>query len=86
MKDKRKPVEFNVDEVIQSLENYCLHNGYDASKIDRYQRAWDIFAALKSKNVEPNGLTNDMDTLPDIVLFYDGNGVIHETEHTKDLI
>lgn len=86
MKEKRKPVEFNADEVIQSLKDYCLHNGYDANKIDRYQRSWNIFAALKSKGVEPHGLTNDMETLPDIVLYCDENGVIHETEHTKKII
>lgn len=85
MGKKFRPTEFNMDEAIRALKDYCLSNGYDINKIDRYQNGWDIVAALKENGVEPNGLCNDMETLPHVVLYYDANGIIHETEHTAKI-
>lgn len=65
------------------MKEYCAQKGYDVDLIDRYDCAWDIAAALQNSGVEPDGLCNDMETLPDVVLYYDANGVIHETEHTE---
>lgn len=86
MGKKLRPVDFDMDVAIQALKDYCEGKGYDIGGIDRFSRAWDIVAALKEKDIESNGLCNDMETLPDIVLYCDENGVIHETEHTKKII
>lgn len=83
MKTNHRPVEFDMDAVIQVMKEYCIRKGYDLDEIDRYSRAWDIVAAVKYKDIESDGLCNDIETLPDIVLYYDANGVIHETEHTE---
>ncbi len=83
MKKKHRPVDFDMEAVIQEMKEYCVQKGYDINKIDRYQRAWDIVAAAQSKGIEPDGLCNDMETMPYCVLYYDANGVIHETEHTE---
>lgn len=81
-KEKDSPVEFDMDAVIQKMKEYCSQKGYNLNKIDRYDCAWDIAAALQNSGVEPDGLCNDMETMPYCVLYYDANGVIHETEHT----
>lgn len=82
-KEKDRPTEFDMEAVIQAMKEYCNQNGYDVDLIDRYERAWSIVGALKSKGIEPDGLCNDMETMPYCVLYYDANGVIHETEHTE---
>lgn len=85
MKEKLRPKKLNMDDAIQALNDYCVRNGYDAGKIDRYQRGWDVVAALKENDAKPNGLCNDMETLPYVVLYYDENGAVHETEHTAKI-
>lgn len=82
MSKKFRPVEFDMSAAAQALRTYCVRNGLEASKIDRFQRLWDVVAALKENGVKPNGLCNDMETMPYVVLYYDIYGTVHETEHT----
>lgn len=82
MSKKLRPVEFDMSAAVQAIEAYCVRNGLVADKIDRFQRVWDIVAALKESGVKSNGLCNDMETMPYVVLYYDIYGAVHETEHT----
>lgn len=41
--------------------------------------------AVEFKEPAPNGLRNDMETLPDVLLYYDMDGVVHDTEHTRKI-
>lgn len=74
----------------QAIVAYCVGKGLRSEMIDFFSKEWsyktgDVIAAFMRSSVAPQGLTNDMDTLPDVVLYYDENGVVHETEHTKKI-
>ena len=78
----------NMEQGKRAIVTYCADKNLDAEQIDFFSQEWsiktgDIIAAFKRSNVEPDGLCNDMETMPYCVLYYDANGVIHETEHTE---
>ena len=69
-----------------AIMEYRKEHGLDASKIDGFQKSWDSVGALKYKNIKPDGLRNDMETLPDVLLYYDLEGNVHETEYTEKFL
>lgn len=74
----------------QAIVAYCAKKGLRAEMIDFFSKEWsyktgNVIAAFIRSDVMPRGLTNDMDTLPTVVLYFDENGVVHETEHTEKI-
>ena len=74
--------KINMDAAVSAMRDYCRANNLDESAIDGYQRSWAVVVAVRNKDIEPNGLCNDIASLPYVVLCYDADGVVHETENT----
>lgn len=77
----RKP-NLNMQLAEKAAKEYCAEHGFDYSRIDRISQAWDeVLFAVSKKDVIADGLKNDLDTLPDVVLYCGADFCIHETEH-----
>ena len=75
------------EEAEDFLRSYCEEKGYSYEKLMSPKRGWgESLGFGVSNGVKPNGLLNDLDTLPLITLVVrrDGEGFIaEETEYTK---
>ena len=73
---------------LEFVKDYCVQKGYSIEKLSRcrFQLLYNECAFLHSSTIPHNGLTNDMETLPQVVLMIKHNNnrlVIEETEYTQ---
>ena len=72
---------------LKIAEAYCMEHGYSMEKVreQRFFLMYDETIFAQPRGVEPDGLTNDMDTmpLPTLIITVDkGELVVRTTEHT----
>ena len=72
---------------LKIAEAYCMEHGYSMEKVreQRFFLMYDEAIFAQPRGVEPDGLTNDMDTmpLPTLIITVDkGELVVRTTEHT----
>ncbi len=75
---------FNKEIVRETLRKYCNAHALSFEKL-RTQRTQVIDGSiffLQKSQIEPKGLTNDLDTLPFITLILHPNYSVEETEYT----
>lgn len=85
-----KRMQLSIAEAKNAVQAYCEKNGLDFQKIDYFSLEWsrrtgDVVVAFKRSEMIGLGLVNDIQTLPDPVLYYSEDGIVYETEHTKRL-
>lgn len=74
--------------VLEVMKGYCEQNGLSYEKLKKQRFYWihgEAFFAVPS-NVVPDGLRNDLETMPKptlVVKLADGELQIKQTEHTK---
>lgn len=73
---------------LEFVKDYCSQNGYSIERLShcRFELLYNECAFLHSSTVPQNGLVNDMETLPQVVLLvkHDNNSLmIEETEYTQ---
>jgi hypothetical protein len=77
--------------VLEFVKDYCSDNGLSLEKLEKQQFYWvygEAFFAQPS-DVEPKGLTNDMDTMPKPTLVIKMGGdrpKIEQTEYTRQYL
>ncbi len=72
-------------------EEYCRKNGmsYDRLKSQRFERLCNFWCFLQPSDVEPQGLKNDMETIPKVTLILkvkDEKFCFEQTEHTAEYL
>ena len=73
---------------LEFVKDYCTQKGYSIEKLShcRFKILYNECAFLRSSSVPHNGLVNDMETLPQVVLMIKHNNnklIIEETEYTQ---
>lgn len=76
---------------LEFVKGYCKQKGYSWEKLScqKFEISYNECAFFHNSDVPQQGLTNDMETLPQIVLlikFDKGNLFIEETQYTKQYI
>lgn len=73
------------------LQNYCKQNKLSIEKLKKeiFQLSYDQCVFFHPNNVTPNGLLNDIDTIPKatlVIRYEDGEMMIEQTEYTKEFL
>lgn len=77
--------------VIEYLRDYCKENKISLEKLkdEIFQLSYDQCGFFHPSNIEPNGLLNDMETLPKttlVIRYKDEKLFIEQTEYTKEYL
>lgn len=77
--------------VIEFLRDYCNKNKISIDKLSNeiFSLSYNECAFFHPSDIEPNGLLNDMETLPKPTLairYEDGKFFIEQTEYTKQYL
>lgn len=76
---------------IEYLRGYCMENKISIKKLNNeiFQLSYNECGFFHSSSIEPNGLLNDMETLPKptLIIKYDDEKLfIEQTEYTKEYL
>lgn len=76
---------------IEYLRNYCKENKISIEKLNNeiFQLSYNECGFFHPSNIEPNGLLNDMETLPKatlVIRYENGELFIEQTEYTKEYL
>lgn len=85
---REKEREFLKALVLEYVKDFCVEHDFSFSKLQTqsFALSGNECAFAQPSDVEPQGLVNDMDTMPYVTLiikFEDGQLKIEETEYTK---
>lgn len=72
----------------EEIRAYCQKNGFNLDKFEE-TRAYDLIdciAVSMPSKVKPNGLANDMSTLPTPLFVYYPDGRIEELPKAKEIL
>ena len=77
--------------VLEYVHEYCNKNNISIDKLKKeiFNLSYDVCGFFHPSEVEPNGLLNDLETLPKptlIIKYKDEELVIEQTEYTKDYL
>lgn len=83
--------EIQKPQALRIAEEYCRQNGisYDKLKNQRFERLSNFWCFLQPSNVEPQGLKNDMETMPKVTLILkikDEKFYFEQTEYTAEYL
>lgn len=76
---------------LEFVKEFCKQKGYSLEKLScqKFEVSYDECAFFHNSDIPQQGLTNDIETLPQIVLLIklvNGNLLVEETQYTKKYI
>lgn len=76
---------------IEFVRNYCKENKISVDKLNNeiFQLSYNVCVFFHPSDIEPNGLLNDMETLPKttlIIRYEDEKLFIEQTEYTNEYL
>ncbi|MCI7791512.1 MAG: hypothetical protein MR531_12190 [Lachnospiraceae bacterium] len=76
---------------LEFVKEFCKQKGYSLEKLScqKFEMSYDECAFFHNSDIPQQGLTNDIETLPQIVLLIklvNGNLLVEETQYTKKYI